>query len=204
MFTIIGNTIACIFWGLLIASILIFILYAMLKVLYGNFRMSITGMAMCFILSILLFVQGTLMAGAFYAKGCVDDMGTFVLEMIRNNQGNVSEFTTSSEAEKAKRQISEAFPLLSSYISHLNAEELGSGSTSMAIAVTRGIKSLINWYILRRVLWMAGMMITGGVLMGWTRRKGETAYKQPPRYSTPGKYTGTYPGGNRPGRSNGF
>ena len=204
MFTIIGNAIICIFWGLLIASILTFILYFMLKALYGNFRMSITGMAMCFILFILLFVQGTLMAGAFHAKGYVDDMGTFVLEMIRNNQGNMGELTSSGEAEKAKRQISEAFPMLSSYISYLNAEELGSRSTSAAIAVTRGIKSLINWYILRRVLWMAGMMITGGVLTGWTGRRGETAYKQPPRYSTSGKHAGTYPGWNRPGRSNGF
>ncbi len=187
MFTLIGNTIACIFWGIVIASIVIFVLHFILKYLNSGFRMSMTGMATSIILFILLFTQGILMAGAFYAKGYVDEIGTLALEVISNSQENANELITPDEAERAKREISDAFPLLSPYISNLNIEELEGRSTSVAIAMTRGIKNLIDWYILRRVFWMTGMMITGGILMGWT-----------------GKYTGAYPGGSRPGRKNGF
>lgn len=204
MFTFIGNIIVCIFWGIVIASILILILYLILKSLYSAFRMSMTGMATSIILFILLFAQGTLMAGALYAKGYVDETGTLALEVISNSQESAGEPVTPDEAEKAKREISDAFLLLSPYISNLDTEELGGRSTSVAIAMTRGIKSLIDWYILRRVLWMTVMVITGGMLMGWSGKRGGTAYIQSPHHSTPGKYAGTYPGGNRPGRNNGF
>lgn len=203
MFTMIGNIVACVFWGLLIASILIFVLYILLKALYNPFRMSIAGTIATFILFILLFIQGTLMTGAFYAKGYADDMYTWTLEAIRSS-GESADRGMTNEAEEIKRQVKLNFPPLSSYISGLNAEELKGGSTSVALALTKNIKSLINRYILQRVLWMAGIMTVGGILLGWTRKREGTIHRQSGCYSAPGKYTGMHPGGNRPGRSNGF
>lgn len=204
MFTMIGNIMGCVFGGLFITSILIFVLYILLKALYNPFRTSITGVIATFMLFILLFIQGALMTGAFYAKGYADDMCTWTLEAIHSSQKSGGEFMTSNEIEGIKRQAEKIFPQLSSYISDLNVKELNEGSTSTTLALTKSIKSLINRYILRRVLWMAGIMTAGGILLGWTRKKEGTINRQSNYYSAPGKHTGVHPGGNRSGRSNGF
>lgn len=204
MFTMTGNIIACFLGGLLITSILIFVLYILLKALYNPFRASTTGVIATFMLFILLFIQGALMTGAFYAKGYADDMCTWTLEAIHSSQKSGGEFMTSNEIEGIKRQAEKNFPQLSSYISDLNVKELNEGSTSATLALTKSIKSLINRYILRRMLWMTGIMTAGGILLGWTRKKEGTINRQSSYGSVPGKHTGVHPGGNRLGRSNGF
>ncbi len=142
MFTIIGNTIICIFWGIVISGILTILLFKITKALCPSYSRSFLSGLILFILSIFLFAQSAMLAGAIYAKGYVNNINA-----------------AAGQAGQIKQKISDEYPIISSYLNQLNITDVSAGDT--AIAFIKEIKSIINYYIMRRILWMAGFMMTG-------------------------------------------
>lgn len=176
MFTFIGNIIACMAWGIIISGVLITILHLVMKALYPSYSLSIPGACVLFILFIFLFAQSTMLSGAMYAKGYVDDIEALAVSFI-HKAGDTSKQTASTEqAKEIIRKIEKEYPALSSYLSKIDTDAITGGGTALAIALTRDLKSEINYYILRRVLWLAGMMLTGRFLLACTKRKQYTGH----------------------------
>lgn len=142
MFTIIGNTIICIFWGIVISGILTILLFKITKALCPSYSLSFLSGLTLFIFSIFLFAQSAMLVGAIYAKGYVNDINA-----------------AAGQAGQIKQKISDEYPIVSSYLNQINVTDVSAENT--AIAFIKEIKSIINYYIMRRILWMAGFMMAG-------------------------------------------
>lgn len=145
MFTLIGNTIACIFWGIIISGVLTTLLFRIMKALCPSASLTFPSGLTLFILSIFLFAQSVMLTGAIYAKGYVKD-----IDKITGQTG---------DAGQIKQKISTEYPFVSSYLNPINVTDVS------AISIIKEIKSLINYYIMRRILWMTGLMIAGMVVL---------------------------------------
>lgn len=171
MFTFIGNIIACIAWGIIISVMLLIVLHIIMKALYPSYSLSIPSVCVLFALFILLFAQSAMLAGAIYTKGYVDNIETLAVSLIHET-GHASKQLTSTEQTKGMiRKIEKEYPALSSYLSKIDTSTITGGGTAIAIALARDLKREINYYILRRVLWLASMMFAGRILLAYTRRK---------------------------------
>lgn len=171
MFTFISNIIACIAWGTAISVMLLIVLHIVMKALYPSYSLSLPGTCVLFILFIFLFAQSVMLAGALYAKGYADDIETIAVNFIHESRHTSKPLTSTEQAKEMIRKIEKEYPFISSYLKKVNTAHITSGGTAIAIALSRDLKSEINYYILRRVLWLAGMMLVGKILLAWTRRK---------------------------------
>lgn len=171
MFTFIGNIIACIAWGTIISVMLLIILHIVMKALYPSYSLSIPGACILFLLFIFLFAQSAMLTGAMYAKGYVDDIEVLAVSLIHETGHASKQLTSTEQTKEMIRKIEKEYPALSSYLSKIDTGTITGGGTAIAIALARNLKSEINYYILRRVLWLAGMMLTGRILLACTRRK---------------------------------
>lgn len=176
MFTFIGNIIACIAWGTIISVMLLIILHIIMKALYPSYSLSIPSTCVLFVLFIFLFAQSTMLAGAIYAKGYVDDIETLTISLIHETGHASKQLTSTEQAKEMIQKIEKEYPALSSYLNKIDTATITGGGTAIAIALSRDLKSEINYYILRRVLWLAGMMIAGRILLACTRRKQYAAH----------------------------
>lgn len=170
MFTFIGNIIACIAWGIVISVILLIVLHIIMKALYPSYSLSIPSICVLFILFIFLFAQSAMLAGAIYAKGYVDDIETLAVSLIHETGHMSKQLTPTEQTKEMIRKIEKECPALSSYLSKIDTGTITGGGTVIASALARDLKSEINYYILRRVLWLAGMMLAGRILLVCTRR----------------------------------
>lgn len=171
MFTFISNIIACIAWGTIISVMLLIILHIVMKALYPSYSLSIPGACILFLLFIFLFTQSAMLTGAMYAKGYVDDIEVLAVSLIHETGYASKQLTSKEQTKEMIRKIEKEYPALSSYFSKIDTDTITGGGTAIAIALARDLRSEINYYILRRVLWLAGMMLTGRILLACTRRK---------------------------------
>ena len=171
MFTFIGNIIACIAWGIILSVMLLVILHIVMKALCPSYSLSLPGACVFFILFIFLFAQSVMLAGALYAKGYVDDMETLAVSLIHETGHASKQLTSTEQAKEMIRKIEKEYPSLSSHLNKINTTDITGGGTAIAIALTRDLKSEINYYMLRRVLWLAGMMLAGRILLACVKRK---------------------------------
>lgn len=171
MFTFIGNIIACIAWGTILSVMLLIILHIVMKALCPSYSLSLPGACILFVLFIFLFAQSVMLTGAMYAKGYVDDMDTLAVSLIHETGHASKQLTSTEQAQEMIRKIEKEYPALSSYLSKIDTGALTGGGTAIAIALARELKSEINYYMLRRVLWLAGMMLAGRILLACVKRK---------------------------------
>ena len=162
---ILGNVRGSIFWGAVIAIVVTFAIYALAKQL----DRSDSVLTWCILAVLLLFagVQSSMMTGALYAKGYVDDVSTYAANLLpekNNTQNAVSDF------QRIRQQIEEEFPLSKSIFEHFDADDIqqytDSGHTVVEF-IADEMKSTINYYILRRVAWLLGAILLAlvGILM---------------------------------------
>lgn len=171
MFTFIGNIMACIAWGTIISVMLLITLHIVMKALYPSYSLSILGACVLFVLFIFLFAQSVMLVGALYAKGYVEDVEKLTVSLIHETGHASKQLTSTEQSKEIIQKIEKEYPALSSYLSKIDTGTITGGGTAVVIALARDLKSEINYYILRRVLWLAGMMLTGRILLACTRRK---------------------------------
>lgn len=149
MFTLIGNILACVLWGVFISVTLVVFLYWFLRLLHPNYSLTIPGVLIGLFLQILLFAQSVMLIGAVYAKGYADKMKI---------------------TEQFQQEIGREYPMIQSCLNKIDVEDIVDEKNA-TISIINEIKSLINYYILRRVLWIVGFMISGVIILILCRPK---------------------------------
>lgn len=162
---IIGNLLGSIFWGGVIAILVTLAVYAVCKQLGRADSLLTWG-----VLAVLLLFGGaqcTMMVGAMYAKGYVDDVSGYANNLLPEKsaaQDAVSDF------QRIRQQIEEQFPLSKSVFKRINTDDIQeytASGHSVVEFIADEMKSTINYYILRRVAWLLGVVLIAlvGILM---------------------------------------
>ncbi len=179
MFTIFGNAIACILWGVLIAVVLTIFLYVLMKMLHASFSLNLCGFFIMLLTFILFFAQGAMMAGAMYAKGYVDEMGVMVVNLINQTEQSFNQLAPVEQIRHIKHLVNEEYPVLSPYMKQLELSTVKEGSAAIAVTIVNEVKSLADFYMLRRVFWIVGIMLASSLLVGWIGKRNGTKNKYP-------------------------
>lgn len=152
-------------WGGLLSIVFIVLLYLLIRAFYPSYKLTILSGLVMFVLWIFLFIQSTMMVGALYAKGYVDDIKAVVATFVAETVDASNSLTQSQQqVSQLKLYLTEQYPMLEPYLNRLDVQELMDENMPMENALTEGINKTINFYILKRVLWMVAFWIIGGFL----------------------------------------
>ena len=177
MFTIIGDVIACAFWGTVISLTICVLFYLCIKLFYPTYSISISSGITLSALAIFLFIQSFLLVGANYIKNYADGIGNIALSVVSGTEDTVRLMatnvqntvnTTLNVADEQvdivaiKNALVAEYPMLSKYIDgweSLQGIALNVSPTQIAAAVVDSVTGEINDYIWRRVFWMLGALV---------------------------------------------
>ena len=156
---IIGNLIGCLLWGTLIALLVVGGIFFLLRLLVPNSLNSVFSWGVLAILFVHTTAQSSLMVGAMYAKGYVNDVSGYANNLLPEKstaQDAVSDF------QRIRQQIEEQFPLSKSVFKRINTDDIQeytASGHSVVEFIADEMKSTINYYILRRVVWLLGAVL---------------------------------------------
>ena len=177
MFAVIGNVIACVFWGTIISLAICTLFYICVKLFYPNYSFSIFSGILLSSLAIFLFIQSFLLMGANYVKDYTEEIGNVVLTVVSDTEDTVRlmalDVQNSVDAAlnmvdrqvdiaKIKDALVSEYPVLGKYIDGwvgIKDIALNSSPTQIAAAVVSGVNGQINAYIWRRTFWMLGAVV---------------------------------------------
>ena len=163
------NLISTLLWGGILSIVIIVLLYLLMRGLYFSYRFTLWNILLMLVLWILFFSPNTMMGGAMYAKGYVDDVQELVSSVANQANGTFTQLSSAEQVEQVKLAIQEEFPIVSSYVEKIDVKSIADGSTGYAVGIAQVMKKTINYYILRRILWIIGFIIGGGILLAWMR-----------------------------------
>lgn len=170
----IGNIFGSILWGALISIVITSLVFLVCHLLdRGHSPLTYI------VLAVLLFFTGfqsTMMVGAMYVKGIASDIGDYATMLVdsgENMAGEVADFN------ELRNQIEAEFPLASTLLDNIDTSGLQAyleEGNSIANYITDDVKSTINYYILRRILWMVGFVIVAFVAIFLLNRRRDYSY----------------------------
>lgn len=173
MFAIVGDVIACVFWGFLISLTLTLLFFCAIKLFYPTYSYSIVSGVLLAVLAIFLFIQSFLLMGANYVKDYTGGIGNLALTVIGETENtirlmsaDINPVTNAVEGQvdinAIKSAIVAEYPVVSKYIEgweNLQGIAADATPTQIASAIVDGVNGEINAYIGRRVFWMLGAMM---------------------------------------------
>lgn len=158
---IVGNIFGCLFWGALIAIAVTIAVWLLCLVL--DRVASLLTYIVLVVLLLLTGVQATLMVGALYSKGYVTDIGDYANSLFLRDKGDTM---SNMDIDNLCVRIVNEFPVAKPLLDKMDTSGLqayvAKGHTVIEY-VTDDLKSTLNWYILRRVLWILGFV--GGAVV---------------------------------------
>lgn len=156
---VIGNVIGSIFWGAVLAVLVVLLTYIVCRAIRNQ---SVQGLPAIIVLGALLLLTGaqtTMIVGALYGKGYVDDISSFANSIV----------STGSEAvdfEELRHNLSDEYPIAKPILDKID----GSGAANyvrkghtMVDFVADNLNDTLNYYILRRILWLIGFVVVAVV-----------------------------------------
>lgn len=154
IYYLLTTAISSVFYGVLAAAVLMGIVYIGLYLLNSGIVKSIPFYITGGVLAILLTIQFSLMIGAFKADNVVDTTE----ETIRQVTRNVSNTLGANDTQQLLEIIKQEYPVIGIYIS--DCDFSGTSVQDIAGVVTQTIHDYLSGYIWRRVLWIAGFIIS--------------------------------------------
>lgn len=160
MFVIL-NAIGCILWGALAAIVVTAGVYFLCRYIsIESAHAPLTYVALL-VLFILTGAQATMLAGACYAKDYVADMGEQLGLFVQSGSDHAA--TAAVSVDELRRQLADQFPQAAPWLEQIDlsqASQLAAdGGTTVADQLLDGLRSSMNYYILRRALWMIGFVV---------------------------------------------
>ena len=154
----------CIFYGVLITSVLMTVVYFVLRQVNRGTVSTIPFFLVGVVLFVSLSFQQTLMVGAIKAKGYLNAVAEYVEEIADVKDGIVertSREVNSDYVQKIKKQ----FPEFSLFV---DVDKFGESLNDMGTTVTKmkeNTSSSLNYYILRRIMWSLGFLVAAIVIV---------------------------------------
>jgi hypothetical protein len=149
-------------WGGLIALLLTGGVYLLCSSAGSGSLRSAGAYIVLLLLLILLGVQSTLMVGGFYAKGYVSDAQEVIAAVLPQTVDGVGDASPMSYDELRER-VTDEYPLLGPLFDKIDptaiSEYIKDGGNAVAKFVGDNLTDSINYYIVRRVLWMVGFVV---------------------------------------------
>ena len=173
-FSLLTTGIGCILWGAAIAIIMTVAVWLLCQVL-DRAASPLTYVVLA-ILFVLNGAQATMMIGAMYGRGYVADMGEYVNSFVGQGE-NVT--ASINDFDNLRGQLENDFPMMKTVLDKIDTSKLRSymeEGHSIVDFVTDELKSILNWYILRRILWMLGFMVTAVVAILFLSRRRDYSY----------------------------
>lgn len=173
MLTLAGHLLACLFWGTLIAILLMFLMHVGIVNLSSRRRYTLLSALVYFICFFFLMWQTVRLMGAVYMKGYVDDIR-------QSMEGSLAQLSAlDATAVGVKDQLSQQYPFLADYISDIPVDEISPGQDAFSWVdyVVDYVHYELNGYIAWRVGYMLLTAVVFALLLTRTMRK-----KLPPSY----------------------
>ena len=168
LFNILTNSIGSLFWGALIAIVVTGVVWFVCQLLNrGRPPLAYIVLAVLFILT---WTQATMMVGAMKAKGYVEDIGDYANSLVSTGSEVVESATN---FEELRQQLSDQFRIfLRIEQGHVSdaAQYVSKGHTLVDF-VADNLNDTLNYYILRRVLWLIGFVVVAMVVVILTNGK---------------------------------
>ncbi|MBQ2786350.1 MAG: hypothetical protein IJF00_00130 [Bacteroidaceae bacterium] len=180
MISIIGSLIGAAVWGLIISLAVAFILFFIIKLFDDFHATSPISLITYLLLIIFLTFQCTLAVGASYAKEYTEGIGEIVTTIIAETSQGINNSISNIEAsantilenEKLNEAISEHYPMIEYILGDISTEIIsGSNYATLAEQIVANVNKMINSYIVRRILWMAGAIAVASAVILFTRPK---------------------------------
>ena len=154
---IVGNMIGCLFWGALMAVVLTAAVWSLCRVL--DRASSLATYIVLFVFLLLVGAQCSMVVGAMYAKGYVTDIENYANTLLPKGE-DMTEATPNIKGVLS--QITDKFPMAAPIIDSIDiddAQEYVANGHSLVSYITADWNSTLNYYILRRVLWIVGFIL---------------------------------------------
>ena len=109
-----------------------------------------------------------------YAKGYVDDISTYANSLVTAGADAVQSGTDAvpsvSDFNRIRQQIEDQFPMAKPVLDRIDVGDLDqyvASGHSVVDFIANELKSTLNYYILRRVLWLMGFVLVAlvGILL---------------------------------------
>ena len=171
---LIGNIIGSVFWGLIITIVVVGGVFLLCKALVSYRASSLLSLGILLVLFVLAGAQSTMMVGAMYAKGYVDDISTYANSLVTAGADAVQSGTDAvpsvSDFNRIRQQIEDQFPMAKPVLDRIDVGDLDqyvASGHSVVDFIANELKSTLNYYILRRVLWLMGFVLVAlvGILL---------------------------------------
>lgn len=166
---IVGNIIGSLFWGVLMAIVII----AIIMLLCFRMMRNVPPIVYVILLMLLVFlgIQSTLMVGALYAKGYVNDIGNYANSLVSVSK---QEKISAADYESLFSQITDEFPIVKPVLDILapsEAQEYVAQGHTIVDYITDNTNKSINNYIFRRVYWITGGIVIAILCIGLLGRR---------------------------------
>ncbi len=152
-FSLVETAVSSIFYGVMATCAVMAILYLILRTLdrgiVKTLAFYLTGIA----LAMLLFIQFSLLSGAYKAKGATDSAVNYLSQLSEEHDYTVGINDIKQELDS----VFEKFPILGSFVDITNYtdQEL----SDLVDTLHETISDRINKYIWHRVLWIIGFIV---------------------------------------------
>ena len=158
MFTVIGNIIACVFWGVLISSILTGLLFCLPKAIHMRFGYTPPYILLLIIFFLFSAFQATLLTGGFKAKKYIKTAENLAISVLAET-GYSPESLPPDEFGTLTGKLKEALPIPEASLQQPSSPDL------LAQGLGKTIRTEINLYIWRRSGWIiAGFLLSAFLL----------------------------------------
>lgn len=157
-FSLIGTTISCIFYGIIVTAVVMALLYVVLKTISKGIVQTpifyITGV----VLAMLLTIQFSLMIGAIQAKDAADATEIYLNQLLEDCYGTVS----AQDSQQIMDAITDQFPILGNFIDIANFS--GHDVSELPEVMHSSIIDYLSAYIWHRVWWILGIIVVACVI----------------------------------------
>lgn len=175
MFALIGHIASSIFWGGLLALLLLVMVQFMIKVIFSPYAHSASSVAVVSVAFCMLLWQTVPMIGAFYVKG----YATTIEEVVKTALPDSRTVVSAEDMRQLNHQIDElqgtlgeGFTLnIKNTLAQWTAGEQVD-KTQMIHSISKAFRSGVNWFIWKRVFWITGILVVSTVAAGLLGNQG--------------------------------
>lgn len=186
LFDILQYSFSSLFWGVLTAGLCMALFVFLIKGWYKDAEFSPVSYLVGGILFCLLTVQCILIVGSCKI---IQTAGYYEIQLTRMVEQSLSPYEEVSPllTDDIIKQLIEEYPLLEHYIS--GGEFSGYTARELPHAISEELRSFMQWYIFRRILWCLAFVIVGAVcvIKTMSRRYVRESPRTRPRYKRAGR-----------------
>ena len=198
LFNILHYSMGSLFWGVFIGVACLALFFLLIKGWYKDAHFNIATYITGAVLGCLLMFQCILICGSISIIRLARSYEPTVTAFVETITTAPGQYITAEESHAVVSDMISHSPLLAHYIG--GGEFTGYTAAELPRAITNELESYMRYYILRRILWSLGFVITGAVIVSKTMDR-----QRPVRRRVAVASGGYAPSGERrrrPGRDN--